>query len=219
MVLPSSGHAAVLPQMFGQWTVTPAYMRTVTAVWSIAARALEHAHYQHLLTDLLPDVLRGEVRDERSEAQHIARALCGWARRGAALPLRYHLTRSRPPAPDGSLRAVVSAFSALREREDCARQHAADTDAVRDLLETLGIAFEGEQRLTDQDEPCPTTGLFAKVGQAPVQVATLTDHGEQVLPPGDQGGGPPTRLTALRIDLTGLTGWLMQRTPGLEAHG
>lgn len=216
MVLPSNGQTAALPQVFGSWNVTPAYMRTVTAVWDIAVQALERAHYQHLLTHLLPDSLRGAVRDERSEAQEIARALCGWARRGAALPLRYHLTRSRPAAPDGSPRAVVGAFSALRGAEDCARQHTADTAAVRDLLETLGIAFDGGRPLTD--ESCSTNALFATVGETSVQIATLTDHGEQPeLPPG-QDAQPPTRLTALRIDLTGLTGWLMQRTPGLESR-
>jgi hypothetical protein len=217
MVLPFGGQAAVLPTLLGQ-KVTPAYMRTATAVWNIAVRALEGAHYQHLLPDLLPDVLRGEVRDERSEAEQVARTLCGWARRGAALPLRYHLTRSRPPSPDGSPRAVVGAFSALRGAQDCARQFAADTDAVRDLLETLGIAFAGGQPQSGQ-ESVAITGLFAEVGEMSVQIATLTDHGEQSGLLGDRGGHPPTWLTALRIDLTGLTGWLMQRTPGLEARG
>lgn len=217
MELPRVDETGPLAEVVGAWPVSPAYMRTVTATWSLAVKVLESSGYQPLLPDLLPNV----PRDDSAETEQIARAFRDWGERGAALPLHYHLTRASSPAQDGSPRAVVSAFSALRDADESSRQLASDSRTVREFIEALGLCFAGDE-LTLADSTCQVMATFVLAGRERVQIAAATDYGASPgLAAGFRAGlseGASARLTALRFDLTGLAGLLVQQYPGLEVR-
>lgn len=215
MVLSSVDGTGPLAEVVGVWPVSPAYMRTVTATWSLTVEVLENNGYQPLLPDLLPRV----PRDDDAEAEQIARVFGEWGERGTALPLHYHLTRACPAAQDGSPRAVVSALSALSGVDGSSRQSAADAHTVREFVDALGMRFACEEPAI-ADGACRVTAYCVFVGQRRVPVAVATDYGARPALAAAFGArsldGASVRLAGLRFDLTGLAGLLVQRYPGLE---
>lgn len=218
MAFPSGDGSSPLAGMVGAWPVSPSYMRTVTAAWGVVSRVLECSGYQPLMPDLLPEL----PHEADEEAAGVARVLRGWGRTGAALPLHYHLTRPRSPAPDGAPRAEVGAFSALRDVDESARQLGTDFQIVRDLTEALDLSHAGHQLLSAGGSRHVTGVYVSATDGSRVQLATLTDYGEE---PGLLAdfhvAGPestPVRMTALHIHLTALADQLIRRNPGLEVR-